>query len=199
MNEFMIDSKGRHVPLKNIRETDLLENQLVDGLMSRAEAVSESIGKFKGEAFSDINAFMNLLEEKYAASIGGKKGNLTLMSFDGLKKVQVAISDSIDFGPQLQIAKNLIDECINTWTADGNTNVRALVDHAFDVGKNQRLNTKNILGLRRLNIDDEKWKRAMDTISEAVRVVSSKQYIRFYSRENREAEFTSVSLDIASA
>ena len=195
----MIDSKGRHVPLKNIRETDLLENQLVDGLMSRAEAVSESIGKFKGEAFSDINAFMNLLEEKYAASIGGKKGNLTLMSFDGLKKVQVAISDSIDFGPQLQIAKNLIDECINTWTADGNTNVRALVDHAFDVGKNQRLNTKNILGLRRLNIDDEKWKRAMDTISEAVRVVSSKQYIRFYSRENREAEFTSVSLDIASA
>jgi len=32
-----------------------------------------------------------------------------------LQKVQIQAQDTIDFGPQLQQAKTLLDECLNEW------------------------------------------------------------------------------------
>ena len=63
--------------------------------------------------------------------------------------------------------------------------------------KEGKLPVDRILSLRRLNIEDERWKRAMDAISEAIRVESSKSYIRFYRRESADKPWTALSLDIA--
>lgn len=60
---------------------------------------------------------------------------MTFQTYDGLKKVQVAISENIVFGAELQTAKNLIDECINEWGADSRPEIVTLIDHAFQVDK----------------------------------------------------------------
>ena len=69
------------------------------------------------------------------------------------------------------------------WSEGVNENLRAIVDDAFNVGKSGLVSTSRVLGLRRLNIKDATWKKAMDAITESMQVVSSKTYMRFYERD----------------
>jgi hypothetical protein len=133
--------------------------------------------------------------QTYGAKRGGAKGNVTLHSYDGNSKVTVAVGDTMTFGPELQAAKDLIDECLTEWVKGGNPNLRTLINDAFDVEKEGKLRTDRILGLRRLEIDDPRWKRAMDAIGDALRVQSSTRYLRFHRK--RGQEFEQVSLDVS--
>lgn len=58
--------------------------------------------------------------------------------------------------------------------------MQAIVNQAFDTDKEGQINTGRVLSLRRLDIKDERWLRAMNAIGEAVQVVGSKSYIRVY-------------------
>jgi hypothetical protein len=131
--------------------------------------------------------------------LGGKKGNLTLVSFDGRFKVIVAQSETLVFDERLLAAKELIDQCIRGWSEGASTELLALVNDAFRVDQAGKLSSGRILGLRRLDIQDKKWKKAMEAISESVQVASSKRYIRFYVRLEDSEEYAPVSLDVASA
>lgn len=195
---YMTNSEGHLVPASMVKPEDKLESELVLDLFSKAHALNQALADFKKLTFNDVQAFLDLLAEKYDCQKGGKKGNMTLTSYDGLTKVQVSVADFIQFGPQLQIAKNLIDGCIKEWGDGGNDNIQALVNHAFRVDKANQVNTQAILGLRKLNIQDAKWKQAMEAITDSMKVIASKQYVRFYQRPSIEAQWKPVSLDIAS-
>ncbi len=197
MDDFMINAQGHHVPADKVKPEDKLENDLVLSLFGQAEGIHETLAKFKKSAFDDVEAFLELLADKYGAKKGGQKGNVTLTSYDGLFRVQVSIAEFIDFGPSLKTAKELIDGCIASWSDGANANLKIMVDHAFRVDRNNRINTKAILGLRRYNINDAEWLRAMEAINDSIRVSGSKAYVRFYKRTNPEANWTAVPLDLA--
>ena len=61
-----------------------------------------------------------------------------------------------------------------------------------------QLNTGRILTLRRVNIDDPRWVKAMKAIADSTQVVSSKSYIRVYVRQGDTEEYVQLPLDIAS-
>ncbi|MEQ9016118.1 MAG: DUF3164 family protein, partial [Marinovum algicola] len=143
--------------------------------------------------------FEALLAQEYEMTRGGQKGNKTFLSFDGLKKVQIAVQDHIDFGPQLQVAKELIDDCLNEWAAEANDNLRAIVIRAFNTDKPGQVNRAEIFMLLRLEIDDARWTRAMDAIRDAMRVVGSKTYVRCYRRETQESPWQAITIDLAKA
>lgn len=195
--QYMTNAEGHLVPVAMIKPQHKLEDDLVMDLFDDAQALSEKMKTFKEHAFSDVHAFLEILHEKYGAGKGGKKGNVTLTSYDGLTKVQVSVSEFIQFGPELQVAKTLIDECISSWSEGSNDHIRTLVNHAFRVDKNNRVNTAAILGLRRLPIQDDKWQTAMDAISESMRVGFTRQYMRFYRRESSQDMWRAVNLDFA--
>lgn len=194
----MTNAEGHLVPASKVKPEDKLEDDLVRTLYGQAHTLHETLSRFKTGAFADVHAFLDILTEKYGGQKGGKKGNMTLTSYDGLTKVQVSVADFIQFGPQLQVAKGLIDECIKEWGDGSNDNIQALVNHAFRVDKANQVNTQAILGLRRLDIRDDKWKRAMDAITDSMKVIASKQYIRFYRRDSVESSWKAVPLDLAS-
>ena len=143
---YMMDSAGRLVPLELIKDIHLLEDQTVRKIFGYAEPLSAQIARFKGHTFDDIAAFQQILSDKYdAPARGGKKGNITLTSYDGLLKVEIRMSENIAFGPELAAAKSLIDECINEWAADSNAALRALVTRAFQVDQAGRINRNDLL------------------------------------------------------
>ena len=198
MKGFMKNAHGGYDPVSAIKPIDLARDDLVKDIVAKSEEMSAKVLDMKRGFFEDIKAFLDLSAEKYDVRLGGKKGNLTLVSYDGSYKVLVAVNESIQFDERLLAAKELIDECIQEWSKDSREELRALVNDAFYVGKSGKLNSNRILGLRRLNITDEKWKRAMDAISDSVQIVGSKEYIRIY-RRNSEGEYDLVNLDLASA
>ncbi|MFA5248859.1 MAG: DUF3164 family protein, partial [Patescibacteria group bacterium] len=153
--------------------------------------------KFKTYVLGEVNAFVELSLEKYGVEWGGNKGNISLLSFDGMYRVQVAISEYLTFDERLQAAKKLIDECITKWTEGSRSELKALINNAFQVEKQGKINTGRILGLRRLEITDPTWEKAMQAISDSLQVVGSKTYIRVYQRQEPDGRWEPVSLDVA--
>ena len=195
LSRYRQDAKGNLIPLENIKETDLLRDELVMEIVAKAQAVRDNIAAFKQSAMEDIAAFAQLSAEKYGAKLGGAKGNIRLMSFDAYR-IALAMQDTLTFDERLAAAKALIDECINEWTADSRPELKALINDAFQVDKEGNISTTRVLGLRRLSIDDEKWHRAMDALSDSVQVQTSKPFVRVYRRE-ANGEYSLMSLDIA--
>jgi hypothetical protein len=194
---YMQDARGNLVPEANVKPEHKLEDELVRRLTMSAVRLNETLRTFRDVALDDTAAFRALLDERYDVQRGGRKGNLTLRAFDGSMEVQVAIAEYLAFGPELQAAKALIDECVERWSEGANPHIKALVDHAFQVNKQGRIDTHRVLGLRRLDIDDAAWKRAMEAIGDAIRVLGSKTYIRFYTVDPKTGARRPVPLDIA--
>ncbi|MCG8993241.1 DUF3164 family protein [Laribacter hongkongensis] len=191
------DAKGRLIPVETIKPIDMARDQLVGEIVQKAQRVSKTLGEFKTGVFADIGAFIELSAERYEAKLGGAKGNVSLVSFDGRYKVQRAIQDTLTFDEGLQAAKSLIDECVHEWTEGARSEIRALINDAFNVDKEGNISTGRILSLRRLDIQDEKWQRAMDALNDSVRVQCSKSYIRVYERVGDTDQYRAIPLDIA--
>lgn len=197
--EYMPDAKGKLVPVELIDAAALLEDETVRKIAGYGMALSEQVARFKGHTFEDLGDFEAILAQEYGATKGGAKGNKTFMSFDGLFKVTVQVADHIDFGPQLQIAKTLIDECLTEWSAESRPEIRAIVTRAFNTDKAGQINRSEIFMLLRLEIEDARWQEAMRAIRDAMRVVGSKTYVRLYRRQTLESAWEAVTIDLAKA
>lgn len=194
---YRTDAKGRLIPEDQIKDIDKVRDELVLAIVDRASELRDELKDFKGNTFSEIEAFIQTSAQEYDVQIGGKKGNVQLVSFDGRYKVVRAIQESITFDERLQAAKGLIDECLREWTADARPEIATIVQDAFRVDQAGNIRTGQVLGLRRLAIDDARWLRAMDAISDAVQVTGSKSYIRLYERIGDSDQYRPISLDIA--
>lgn len=198
-SEEIADGKGGWIPVRLVKPQHLLEDELVRKIMGYMIAASEQIARLKAHTADDIGDFEALLAQEYGATKGGAKGNKTFMSFDGMWKVQVQVTDHIDFGPQLQIAKALVDECLTEWASDARAEIRAIVTRAFNTDKAGQINRSEIFMLLRLEIEDERWQRAMKAIRDAMRVVGSKTYVRLYRRPAPDAAWEAITIDLAKA
>ena len=191
------DAKRTLTPVDLLREIDIQRDALVGDLVVQAIQVSEYLRQLKLAAFGDIQAFKELSAEQYDVCVGGKKGNVTLHSYDGRYKIQLAVQDRIAFDERLQAAKALIDECLKDWVQGARPEIHSIIDQAFAVDKEGNINTGAVLSLRRLNIGDTRWIKAMEAIGEAVQVIGSRQYVRFYERVGDSDQYVPISLDIA--
>lgn len=193
------DGKGGWIPVDLVKAQHLLEDEVVRKIVGFAMTLSEQVSRFAQHTFDDIGAFEALLMQEYGAKVGGKKGNKTLTSQDGLFMVKVQIADHMMFGPELQVAKALVDECLNEWAEGARDEIRTLVTQAFDTDKEGQVNRTQIHMLRRLQITDPRWVRAMDAIGDAMRTVGSKTYVRCYRRERFDAPWQAITIDLARA
>lgn len=191
------DANGSLVPVSKIKDIDKDRDATVRGLAEGAKAVSAQLVAFKLAAMQSVHEFVEHSLAQYEVKHGGKKGNITLVSFDGRYKIVRSMQDAVIFDERLQAAKALIDECAKAWSKGSNDNIKVLVNHAFQVDKQGSVNTGRILNLRTLKIDDEKWLRAMQAISDSMKVASTKPYIRFYELDPRSGEYSPISLDVA--
>jgi len=194
--DYKRDARGNLVAVANIREIDLLRDELVMELVGKANGVAETLADFKRGTLDDIAAFVQLSADRYDVQLGGRKGNVSLHSFDGQYRVQLAMQDTLVFDEGLAAAKALIDECINEWTAGSRTELKTLINAAFQVDKEGNISTARVLGLRRLAIDDAKWRRAMDALSDSLQVHTSKAFVRVYRRDTA-GEDQLINLDVA--
>lgn len=194
---YMTDSQGRQVPVEHVSDLDKLRDQTVRSIAAKALVQRDALAVFKAELREELLTFLGLSAEQYGKQYGGKKGNVTLMSYDGRFRLILAVNENIVFDERLQIAKSIIDDCITRWSDGARSEIRALVNDAFYVDKAGNINTARILGLRRLEIQDPEWKKAMQAITDSIQVSGSKEYLRIYERDER-GEYRQVPLDVAS-
>jgi len=193
---YMRNAQGHLVPLELVKPIDQERDRLVRELAKVAKDLNARLVAGKSKMFGDVAAFVELSAEQYGVKRGGLKGNVTLSTYDGAFKLQIATAENVTFDERLQAAKTLIDECINEWAKGSRPEIMVLVQQAFQTDKEGNLNVGRILGLRRLEIADQRWQEAMKAIGESVQVIGTKQYVRLYERVGGTDRYAPIALDM---
>ncbi|MCM0081808.1 DUF3164 family protein [Geomonas sp. Red32] len=193
---YRANSKGHLVPENQIGQVDLIIDDFVSELAGKWIAQNEGLAKFKEQTFGDFHALVGTINDEYKVKRGGEKGNVQLFSYDGRYKVVFAVNDVVRFGPELQAAREKIIECVQGWTDGARPELLTIINEAFSTEGNGGIIVSRILQIRRYKIEDEDWKLAMQALDDALRVVGTKQYLRFYER-NQAGGYDPIPLDIA--
>ena len=194
---YQFDAKGRMVPERLVRDADRLEDQTVRRILAFGVDLADQVARFRAHTFDDLATLLDLLGEQYGRTKTARSGGYSCTSYDGRLKVVVQITDRLTFGPELQTAKAIVDECVVAWSADARPEVVALIQHAFACDKQGRVNREAIFRLRRLQIDDPRWKQAQQAISDSIRIEGAKSHIRLYMRPSPEAKWRAVPINLA--
>ena len=197
--ERIVGSKGEYLPLGAVKAQHVMEDRFVRDEVGHAIALSEQMSRFLAHFFSNFGAFQELLAERYDAKVGGPKGNVTLRTYDGKFAVRVQVADQISFGPELQVAKGLVDQCLNDWTATAGDELKAIVTRAFNVDKAGQINRAALYSLLRLEFADTRWKKAMEAVRDSMRVDGTKTYVRFFRYDGPDGREQPITIDLAKA
>jgi len=190
-NILWVDPEGIEVPVKYIKPEDQKRDEMVTGVFQIIEKLEKDIEKARENTQKLVNEYL----EATAANYGEKwQGNAELRDFSHEYKIEIQNSKRIAFDEKLQIAKTKIDECVKKWSQNTSGKIKLIIDKAFRTDKQGKIDTKLVLGLRDIEIDDDEWKEAMELIANSVTITGSKQYIRFY-RKKEDGTFESVKLD----
>ena len=107
------NAKGNLVPIENIKPIDSLRDEVVLKMVEKSRLIQQDMLKFKNEMMEQLESFLELSASEYEVKWGGTKGNVTLVSFDGTRKVRLSVSERISLDERLEVAKELIHYCIN--------------------------------------------------------------------------------------
>ncbi|WP_068087397.1 DUF3164 family protein [Polycladidibacter stylochi] len=193
------DGKGRLVPISAIKTEHQIEDGLVRTVAIKAAELSQLLTEFKSTVLEETEGFKDLLAGEYGIKRGGKKGNMTLTSYDQSLKLEIQNTDRIVFGPELEVAQQLIDECIKRWSVGANDHLKVIVQSAFETDRKGNLSVAKIMGLRKHDLDDPDWRKAMGAIADAIRPYETATYVRVYQRNERTGAFEPITLDLAKA
>ncbi len=194
---YMLNSVGHLVPIAQVREQDLLRDQVARDLADQAMAINAQLKAFKAKALADLADLVRIAGERYDVKLGGKKGNVSVTSYDGRYRVVRQFSALISFTEELEAAKALINSCIDRWSEGANQNIRALVDRAFRTDTKGQIKTAAVLELLRLEIKDDEWQRAMQAIKDSIQSCGTAVYVRVYERIGDTEQYRPISLDLA--
>ncbi|WP_087022470.1 DUF3164 family protein [Thaumasiovibrio subtropicus] len=193
---FRRNGQNHLVPEAQIKAIDKLRDDVVMSIVTKARHVQQSMAMFKASAMNDITDFVDLSAEEYDINWGGTKGNITLISFDGRYKLIRAMGEHRIFDERIQAAKTKIDQCIARWSEGSSEQIKALVDHAFRVNKQGRIDVNQVLSLRQLDIDEPEWRDAMDAIADSIQITGTSTYLRLYERQE-SGNYQQIPLDIS--
>jgi hypothetical protein len=181
-----IDQRGRVVPPRYIEAGVKARDRLVRRITGKAARLHEQISTTKEEVLGLVDAYLVQVAEEHGETW---KGNAELVTFDGRWKVEVKVSEALEFDERLQVAKQKIDGCLRRWTGDARAEVQAIVNHAFQVDSKGRINVRSILTLRQFRFKDGEWSAAMELIADSLRVRATRRYVNVYYRHNDTGKF----------
>ena len=190
-----LDGKGDYIPLRYISKLDREKDKIVAKLAAKAIKLNEQMEKFKTEVMENISNYINSAEKFYGVTERTEEGNKSLTDFANSLRVELSVNKNLAFDEKLELARTLINSCIESWSEGSNAKLVALVEQAFSTDKRGMIDRDRILGLRKLNIKDEKWQLAMRIIGDSLTVISKKRYIRF--QQKVDGKWETISLDIA--
>jgi len=111
--------------------------------------------------------------------------------------LQRKIQDRSRFSERLFAAEELVKQCLEDWTESARSELKTFILAAFERNKEGDIRRSELIRLRTLKIDDERWTQAMAIIAEAEEIVESASYFQVHKR-NSNGDYESVLLDFSS-
>lgn len=193
------DEKGFEIPVNRINKLDLMKHKTATKAAKQAQKINDDLKQFKQSIMNECDAIMNraLLEYKVEHEKEKEtKGAMTFYSFDKGIKIEINISDQMQFDELINVAQQKINQYIDLKTKDVDGDVRELINDAFKP-KRGNLDSKRILSLFRLKIKHHLWQEAMDLIKKSIQVNQSRRYLKVSVRD-QEGKYNLIQLNFSS-
>ncbi len=187
---------GNLVHESEIREQDKLRDRVVTDIAAEANRLHEALKALKKKALSDIDDLISIAGEKYDMKLGGPKGNVSLLSFNGQYKVMRVYADRVTYTEEMEVAKAKVFERIRSWGEESNKHLLTLATNAFRLNRHGEISISRVTEMMRAEIDDSEWKKAMDAVKDSLIVSGSAVYIRVQQRQDN-GQYETINLDIA--
>lgn len=192
-DKYWINGDDQMVLERYVPADDKSRDKLVGELIKRAKRLNKLIAGEKEGMSRAIADYLN----KVAAAKGEEwSGGTTLYNFAADQAVVIKVARRIVFSEKLNLAKQKIDECIREWSTGATDELKTLVGRAFEMDKQGKYDTKQILGLRQMKFDHPLWTEAMELIVDSIIVQGTKTYF-YFQQANEEGALESIVLDYA--
>jgi hypothetical protein len=200
--------EGDFVSAEVMKEMNILNEEIAEGLCIEAIKLSEKIAQFRERAFRMMmyyNHKKNKIREKNMPKSQQSKGKpkkkkagyATVTSFSGKYQVKVNAYPYYTFGDGFQVAKEMMAEVIHeSITGEFQQEVREIFDRAFAMDREGQVNLPQIMRLMDYNIPDERWQSGRKILMEELRVLKRQAHISFKVRDDDD-KLMSIPLNIS--
>lgn len=192
--KFYKDHEGFDIPAHAIPELEKRKDKLSRKLLKKALDIEERLHDLKNEMVENCDGMFNEMLLKHDVK-QDTKGSYTIFSYDKSIKIEVNVSNRIEFNDHINIAQAKINEYIREKTEGVDDGICKLINSAFTKSKGT-LDAKRIIGLKKIQINHKLWKQAMELIDKSISTNSSKRYFSI-SQKDEEGNYTAVSLNFS--
>jgi hypothetical protein len=191
------DRDGRYVPVEDVAAYEQLREQYLAPLVHKHLELYLAIASLKAQFLEGIDTLIQLCWEEYGVKFGGKKHNVTLYTFDGLFKVERSYQNRSRYDERIGAAEALIQEMLEDLKGVVPDDARKLISAAFERNAQGEIRRAEMIRLRGLKLEDERYKKAMDIIAEAEQIIDRACYITVSIRD-ASGKYVPLPLDFAS-
>lgn len=179
--ETYTDAAGRQVPANYVPKFAKTKDAAARKILAawrKEEARLRKLWKETVAAVEKIHAEARK-EEKLEPATVADKGYFSFRSFDGNIVVRLDRARDVVFNEKLDLAKELIDEAVREIAGETAGDLRTIVESAFKPrGKNRTLDRQRLSDICRMNVRNEKWKKAVELIKAAAEESARMDYLR---------------------
>ncbi len=195
--ESWTDETGIRCPIKHVKGLSRLKEKSAGTLLNNAKKINEELVAYKKQ----MKKLCEEIYEKAMKEMGveKQKGNFTFFNFDRSIKIEVSISDRIDFdGLLIEGCKSKLDEFLNSKLDSKEEFLKELVMDAFSTSKG-KLDAKKVIGLMKYQskITHHLFQEAMKLLADSIRRPDSKTYFRIWERAE-DGEYNIIDLNFSS-
>jgi hypothetical protein len=194
-----VDESGNSIPVERLTALEKLTEKTSARVLKKAESLAAKLEEFKVEVseLSEAIYLQSLLETNTEGK--KRKGNFTYFNFNRTIKIEVSISERIEFDDlKIQACQEKLNEFIDRGTTNVDDFLRGIIMDAFSKS-NGSLDAKKVIGLKRHRerTSDPLYHEAMDLLDAAIRKPESKKYFRVFVMDE-QGKYNQINLNFSS-
>ena len=194
------DETGMSIPVSRVNKAERLTERKTAQLVKKALDLNSRLKAFK----QDIKKIAKEVYNAHLKENGGKektdyKGNFTFYNFDRSVKVEVNVTEPIEFDDiTVQLAQEKLQEFLSNNITAQNEFIKELVLDAFKTRRG-KLDTKRVLNLTRYvdKVNDPLFKDAVSLINKSIRKRPSRMYFRVFIKDD-SGKYQNIDLNLSS-
>jgi hypothetical protein len=192
------DEAGNSVPVTHIKAHEKVNEKVTAIIAKESIKVSAQLSRLREHIAKLVEEAFEAFRKTYEGKKETFKGNITIFNFDRSIKVEVRVTDAIQFDDlTINAAKQKLDEFLRDGITAKDSVIKEMVLEAFSTARG-KLDVKKILGLKRYadRIKDDRYAQAMSLIDQAIRRPQSATYYRVWIKSS-QGHYEAVPLALA--
>ncbi|TSE02804.1 DUF3164 family protein [Aquimarina algiphila] len=198
-DKFWYDESGQAIPYNRTTKTERLMERRSSQLLKDAEGIHHKLSDFK----ANINLICREVYETFMKDKGliqeNRKGNFTWFNFNRTIKIEVSVTDRIEFDDlTIQAAKEKFHQFLDTNISSNDEFIKQMVLDAFETSKG-KLDTRKVFDLIRYKTKIKKplFQQAVQLLQESIRRPESRTYFRVWLKDEN-GKYNNVDLNFSS-